>query len=288
MEQLEWVKRWDEALAYLEAHLTEEIDYERAAQIACCSVYHFQRMFAYLAGVPLSEYLRRRRMTLAAVDLQAMPESRIVDIALKWGYASPTAFNRAFQSVHGVAPSAVRGGGVSVKSFAPIRFHITIKGAEAMDYRIEKREAFRVVGISRPLEREIEKNFETVPSLWQQAAMNGTIAALAAKMDGELKGLMGISACGAQEEWRYYIAVASTAPAEGFEEYVVPAADWAVFSGRGTSQSIQKLEQRIVTQWLPASGYEYADGPDVELYLSPDPQNAVYEVWIPVTKRREN
>ncbi len=96
---MEWIDRLNESVRYLEGSLTGEPDYARAAQIACCSVYHYQRMFSYLAGVPLSEYVRRRRMSLAAADLLGGTE-KIVDIALKYGYSSPTAFNRTFQKVH--------------------------------------------------------------------------------------------------------------------------------------------------------------------------------------------
>ncbi len=109
---MEWVKRLNESMDYLEEHLTEEIDYEQLGRIACCSAYHFQRMFTYMAGIPLAEYIRRRRMSLAAVDLQGGKE-KIIDIAQKYGYQSPTAFNRAFQAFHGAAPSAVRDEGRS-------------------------------------------------------------------------------------------------------------------------------------------------------------------------------
>ena len=104
-------------------------------------------------------------------------------------------------------------------------------------------------------------------------------------MDTPLMGVLGISTCNDEEPWRYYIAVSSTQEAAGFEEYTVPAATWAIFPGEGTNQSIQELERRIVTEWLPTSGYEYGNAPDVEVYISPDPQNAKYEVWIPVVKK---
>ncbi|MDD4851015.1 MAG: AraC family transcriptional regulator [Gemmiger sp.] len=281
---MEWITRLNSAMHYLEEHLAEDVDYKALSTLACCSTYHFQRMFTYMAGVPLAEYIRRRRMTLAAVDLQSGTE-KIVDIALKYGYASPTAFNRAFQSVHGVAPSLARTGGVPLKAFPPISFTITIQGAVEMEYRIEKKNAFRIVGRSEALQQEIEKNFAVVPNMWQKAAMDGTLAALAAMMDGEPKGMLGVSACNEAEKWRYYIAVASNQPlADTFEAYLVPAATWAIFPGSGSGQSIQELEKRIVTEWLPSSGYEYANAPDIEVYLNPDPQNATYEVWIPVTK----
>ena len=280
---MEWIERLNKAINYIEEHITEEIDYEQLAKVACCSSYHFQRMFAYMANVPLSEYIRRRRMSLAAVDLQAA-DDKVIDIALKYGYSSPTAFNRAFQSVHGIAPSLVKKGGVSMKSYPPLSFKITIKGVEELNYRIEKKEAFRIVGVSQPLEQDIEKNFAVVPQMWQKAAVDGTIPLLVQMMDSQPMGILGVSACDDLEQWRYYLAASSTKPvSDNLEEYVVPAFTWAIFPGSGVCpQAIQELEQRIVTEWLPASGYEYANGPDIEVYLTPDPGNAQFEVWIPV------
>ncbi len=281
---MEWITRLNATIGYIEEHLTEEIDYRQLGRLACCSSYHYQRMFGYMAGMPLSEYIRRRRMSRAAVDLQN-GNARIIDIAAKYGYDSPTAFNRAFQGVHGFAPSQAKEPGMVLKSFPPISFQITIKGAVQMDYRIETKEAFRIVGISAPLEADIEKNFEAVPALWGRAAQDGTIPKLCEKMNGSPMGVLGVSMCNDLATiQRYYIAVASTAPADGFEEYIVPSFTWAIFSGQGSGLSIQELERRIITEWLPTSGYEYANGPDIEVYLDPNPENTTYEVWIPVTK----
>lgn len=282
---MEWITRLNTVIDYIEEHLSDTIDYDEVARLACCSAYHFQRMFTYMADVPLAEYIRRRRMSKAAVDLQNSAE-KIIDIALKYGYSSPTAFNRAFQSVHGIAPSLIKTKGVSVKAFPPISFKITIKGAIAMEYRIEKKDAFRIIGISQPLHHDIEKNFEVVPQMWQKASMDGTIPKLAKMMNTELMGLLGVSACGDVDDWKYFIAVASHDFIDDtLEAYNVPAATWAIFSGSGVGQSIQELEKRILTEWLPTSGYEYANGPDIEVYLNPDPQDTKYEVWIPVIKK---
>ncbi len=282
---MKWVERLNEAIGYMEEHLTDEIDYEQLGRIACCSSYHFQRMFTYMAGIPLSEYIRRRKMSLAAVDLQGS-DMKIVDVAEKYGYHSPTAFNRAFQSVHGIAPSAVKSEGVPVKSYPPVSFKITVKGAEEMNYRIETKDSFRIVGVSVPLHKDIEQNFAVIPSKWQEVSENGTLQKLAGMMNMPPMGVLGVSTCNDSEEWRYYIAVASSKESDGFEMYTVPAATWAVFPGEGINESIQELERRIVTEWLPASGYEYGDGPDVEVYINPDPQNAKYEVLIPVVKKQ--
>lgn len=282
---MEWVDSLNATITYIEDHLTGEIDYGELARIACCSAYHYQRMFAYMAGVTLSEYIRRRRMSLAVADLQA--GEKVIDVGLKYGYQSPTAFNRAFQAVHGVVPSAVRDEGTQVKSFSPLHFTITIKGVEEMEYRIEKRDAIRIVGVSMSIEKDMEQNFQTVPQLWNRVAGDGTLQRLLGLMDSQPMGILGVCDCPDGGQWRYYVAAASTQPAEGMEEYTIPAATWAIFSGSGTHLSIQDLERRILTEWLPASGYEYGSAPDIEVYLNPDPADAKYEVWIPVIKKAE-
>ncbi len=284
---MEWIEGLNKAISYIEEHLTEEISYDELARIACCSAYHFQRMFAYMAGVPLSEYIRRRRMSLAAADLQS-GEEKVIDIGMKYGYTSPTAFNRAFQSVHGMAPSMAKKGGAHMKAYPPISFKITVKGVEELNYRIEEKAAFRIVGVSHPLDKEIEKNFKTVPQMWQNAAMNGTIEKLAPLMNDQPMGVLGVSICNDKEDWRYFIAVSSSADADNtLDEYIIPACTWAVFSGTGTGMSIQELEQRIVTEWLPTSGFEYDNAPDIEVYLNPDPNDMQYEVWVPVKPVRK-
>ena len=217
---MEWVERLNQSMNYIEENLTGEIDYEQLGRIACCSTYHYQRMFTYMAGITLAEYIRRRKMSLAAVDLQG-GDKRIIDIAEKYGYRSPTAFNRAFQSFHGIAPSSVKDEGVPVKSFSPIVFRIAVKGATEMNYRIETKEAFRIIGVSAPLDKEIENNFMVVPKMWQDAAVNGTIQKLAGMMDTPPMGLLGVSACNDEEQWKYFIAVSSTKTNGEFEEYTV-------------------------------------------------------------------
>lgn len=284
---MEWIERLNSAINYMEEHMSDVIDYNEVAKRACCSSYHFQRMFSYMANMPLSEYIRRRRMSLAAVDLQG-GEEKVIDIALKYGYESPTAFNRAFKNIHGITPSEAKEDKVTVKAFPPISFMITKKGDVSMNYRIEKKEAFRIIGISEPLEHEIEKNFEIVPQMWGTAAINGTIPRLASMMNETPMGLLGVSSCNKAEEWRYYIAVASNHPIDNtLEEFIIPEATWAIFAGEGSGKSIQELEVRIVTEWLPTSGYEYANAPDIEVYYSADPENTKFEVWIPVIKKED-
>jgi AraC family transcriptional regulator len=121
--------------------------------------------------------------------------------------------------------------------------------------------------------------------MWENALLKGTIAKLSRMMGGTLFGLLGVSACNEANNWRYYIGVESSNPLEGdLEELIIPETTWAIFVGEGTNQSMQELEKRIITEWLPSSGYEYGNAPDIEVYLNTDPENVKYEIWIPVVK----
>lgn len=277
---MEWVERFNACFAYIEEHLTEHIDYEKLAGIMDCPVYLFQKMFFYMAEIPLNEYIRRRRMSLAAVELQNK-QTKIIDLALKYGYGSPTAFNRAFQSVHGIAPSLAKKEKALLKSYPALKFSFSIRGMEELNFKIEKKDSFRIVGKSCPLSRELEENFLTIPHEWDAALENGTLSRLYALQDGEPDGLLGVSVHHTAE-WKYLIAVRSSAKDESFESYEIPAAVWAVFSGTGTNISLQDLERRVIMEWLPTSGYQYAEIPDIEVYLKADPNDAVYEYWLPV------
>ncbi|AVQ38802.1 AraC family transcriptional regulator [Clostridium botulinum] len=283
---MEWLERLNESLKYIEENLDGEIEYEKAAKIACCTVYHFQRMFSYMAGIPLSEYIRNRRLTKAAFDLQS--GDKVIDVALRYGYESPTAFNRAFQKIHYVSPSIAQKEGTFLKAYPPISFKITIKGVGEMKYSIVKKEEIRIVGVKALLEKNIEENFKTVPKLWQEAAQSGVINQILSLMNADYKGILGVSACvDSLDKWEYYIATQTDKEVpKGMDEYIIPAGTWAVFPGEGAMpNAIQEIEKRIITEWLPTSGYEYADAPDIELYLNEDPTNAKFEVWVPIRKK---
>lgn len=279
---MEWIKQLNDAMAYVEENLAGDITLEGAARRAACSAYHFQRMFPYMTGVSFSEYVRRRRMTLAAMDLAE--GAKVIDVALRYGYDSPTAFNRAFQSVHGLPPSAAQARGAALKSFPRITFTLSIKGAEAMEYRIETRDAFRVVGFGLRESLTMEDCFEKVPQFW--AAVSGELPRLAALMDGSgPMGVLGVSACSGGAFTGYYIAAATRLPVpEGMEEYTVPAGTWAVFPCVGPiPETVQSLQRRVISEWLPSSGYEYADAPDIEVYAADRCHN---EVWLPIVPKK--
>ena len=282
---MEWIERLNHCMNYIEEHLAEKIDYETLEEIMDSPVYHFQRMFFYITGISLTEYIRRRRMSLAAVELQK--GIKVMDAALKYGYESPTAFNRAFQGVHGFPPSHVKKGNVELKSYPAIRFSLSVHGMEELKFRVEKKASFTLVGKSCLLSRELEENFKNIPQEWNEALTDGTLAKLISLNDQEPKGLLGVSVHD-DIDWKYYIAVSSAMNDANFEKREIPAATWAIFSGRGSNRSLQDLERRVITEWLPTSGYEYARIPDIEVYIKADPEDAIYEYWLPVIKRSED
>ena len=279
---MDWLKNWNEALDELERNLEGTADLEKLGRLAGCSAYHFQRMFSYLAGVPLSEYIRRRRMTRAAADLQS--GEKVVDVALRYGYESPTSFNRAFQAVHGIPPSQAKQTGAKLKAFPRIHFKLVLKGAEEMEYQIVKRAPFRIVGFRTPLPMDAEESFQMVPKFW--AEIGPRQAELFPLMNEDPAGMLGVCTCDEEENY-YYIAVASSAPVpEGMYEWTIPAATWAVFTGTGRlPDAIQDLQRRIVSEYLPDSGYEWAKAPDIEAYLNQPREESRFQVWLPVVKR---
>ena len=286
---MDWLERLNESINYIEDSLSSDFSLGRAAQIACCSAFHYQRMFSYIAGIPLGEYLRRRKMTEAAFDLHN-GKLKVIDAALKYGYDSPTAFNRAFQSVHGVSPAGARAEGVSLKAYPRISFKISIRGDAEMNYRIETKEAFRIVGAKRRYPMNAEENFAEIPKFWNQQAQSGLIPKICEIMNSDPKGILGVCTCMEGKDFDYYISAASDKPLpDGLAEYEVPAATWAIFECVGAMpKAIQELQTRIVSEWLPVSGYEYADAPDIEVYLEGDQSSQSYkcEVWLPVTKKK--
>lgn len=289
---MEWLKKIGAAIDYIEDNLDKEISYDEAARIACCSTYYFQRIFSYVSGISLSEYIRRRKMTQAAFELQRT-DSRVIDVALKYGYSSPTSFNRAFQSIHGIAPLAAKSVGCTLRAYPSIKFSIKVMGGSAMSYHIEKKEGFRIVGIRTPLVEDAEENMRIVPAFWEKTLRkyNG-ILEIADLSNGNPKGILGISVYQAPQNIYYYIAVPSDHPLpDGMVECVIPEATWVVFENDGMfKDDVQSVFRRFLTEFLPFSGYEYAGLPDVEIYpiCEGHPQRGHSEVWIAIKEAKEN
>lgn len=290
---MDMLARLNEALKYVEKNLDSTLDMKEVARIACCSEYHFTRMFSFLSGMTLSEYIRRRRLTLAAFDL-SRDGSKVIDVAIKYGYASPDSFARAFQAMHGVTPSEARGRGSSLKAFPRMTFQLTIQGGGEMNYRVEQKEAFRIVGISK-----------RVPIVFH--GVNPDIAAMYQSLTPELinaiKGLSNIEPSGIisasshfgegrmeeKGELDHFIGAATTLKApEGLAELEVPASTWAVFTAVGPfPDTLQEVWGRIFAEWIPSSNFELAEGPEMLWNEHQDVTSPQYrsEIWIPVQKK---
>jgi len=275
---MNWIERLNAAINYIEDNITEELDFSDIAKVAHCSSYHFQRMFILMTDMSLSSYIRQRRMSLAATDLR-VEDIRIMDVALKYRYKSPTAFNRAFQNVHGIAPSLIKQDGVFVKSYSPLNFQVSVKGASGIDYRIEKKEAFRIVGISAEITDDCEVNGEIMSQLWQVTKKNGTVDQLTALNNSKPKGLIEVLHLSQDNCWA---SVASTKEIDNtLEEMVIPSYTWAIFP---KIENVKAFLKRIFSEWLPASTYELDVGPEITLCPSDDLQNKAYEIWLPIKK----
>lgn len=273
---MEGLRGFNEAIAYIEEHLMEDIDYEAVARRAGCTLYTFSTMFAYLAGFTLSDYVRRRRLTRAAAMLRA-PGAKVLDVALACGYQSPTAFSRAFAVQHGVTPREAMRADAKLTSFPAVSFQMVIKGAEKMEYRIEEKSAMRVIGRRWDVSIEGGQNFKTIPEIW-----NGELAEGAwDKYDAFGGKVVGACAAMVGKHFDYWIGkISGDSVPEGMEVLDIPAAQWAVFPC--TMENLQDVTRRIFSQWLPGSGYEVAPLPQIELYDCP-----VYEIWIPVVRAQE-
>lgn len=276
---MEWIEGMNKSMDYIEEHLAEEIKPEVLAAIAACSVFHYQRMFTFITGFTLGEYIRRRRMSAAAFELSS--GAKVLDTALKCGYDSPTSFTRAFRAIHGISPSEAKKDGVSLNSFPKIIFTFSIKGERAMNYRIIKKESFRIVGYKTDEPMTMDNCFEICPKFWGEVAAKGGFEMLCGIMSGkEPAGILGVSTCENGEYGAYFICAASDAP--------VPETTYAVFEAIGSvDTAVQEVQQRIISEWLPSSGYEYAPAPDIEVYPAGNQQAADYktEIWLPIVKK---
>lgn len=281
------MEQFTDVIEYIENNLENDISYDELAAMVGYSVYHLQRLFLLIAGVSLAEYIRNRRLAKAAEDLMSV-DAKVIDIALKYGYSSPTSFNRAFKAMHGLPPSDVKDGDAMIKAFPPLSFDLAVRGAGAMDYRVEQHGAFRIVG--KKLETTIENGecYNRVPAFWAELVESGGPGEILALMDAPPFGLLGVSDYDPAAEtssFNYFIAVSSDKPAPaGMAEHKVPAATWAIFPHppQADPAEMQDYQKRIVFEWLPASGYEFGRGPDVELYYD----DGRVETWVPVIKKQ--
>ena len=290
---MDWLKGMNAVLGHIEKNLTQPIQYESLSRIVGCSVYEFSRIFSFMAGMSISEYIRRRRLSQAVFDIQN-GRDKIIDIALKYCYESPTTFTRAFKELHGVAPQTVRKTNVSLKIYPPISFVLTIKGVNEMDFRIEKRDGFTIMGLSGYLTEDtpweeslwgefldggngadgsgtfneaLRDKYYTAP-FWQIGAYDFQ------SVDGKTPAIIGAEYKGGKPD------------IENLSFKAIPAAKWAVFSFKGETGPVAypAAWTRILTEWLPQSNYIRDESvPNLDVYPGGEiNDDYVWEIWFPI------
>lgn len=285
---MELFKQLDAAMDYIEAHLCGGMDLGRAAKISGVSQAEFLHFFSCVTGMTLTAYVRRRRLTQAAFDLQNTSQ-KVLDIAVKYGWNSADAFSRAFAAQHGVTPSKARRADTPLKIVLPVSFHITMQGAGEVDFQLVKQPQTVLYGISRPFDPALYESREALRhSMWSQDCefIPGRIC----------DGYDGIW-YGVWQGGRYLLArKEEDAKTIGLERYVLPGGTYAKFcSGRGGRawEELPKLFETALSCWLPGSGYRQAGEMIAEVYhLWNDRalrrKNRYYELYIPVEKAQRN
>ncbi|MTH55772.1 helix-turn-helix domain-containing protein [Bacillus mangrovi] len=287
---MEALTRLNESIQYMEERLGSEIQMEEAAAAACMSKFHFHRMFQMVTGLTPGEYVRKRRLTLAAQEL-ILSDAKVIDVAYKYGYESPESFSKAFRNAHGISPREARQSKSFLKAYPRISFHIQLKGEKEMNYRIVEKPSFQVIGKSIVTPSNQEQD-QTISRFWEEANEAGGLSDQLAPHCGPL-GFLGICLDHNHEKetMRYLISIEASdegLPAN-FEKRTIPAYTWAVFESTGAMpHAIQEVWTRIFSEWFPSTGFEHAGGPEMEVYPKEgDPYQPGYkcEVWVPIVKK---
>jgi AraC family transcriptional regulator len=285
---MDWLNAMNDAVEYLEANITEKLDIEKVAKIALSSTFHFQRMYYMLTGVTVAEYVRRRRLTLAAQDI--LSGEKIIDVAYRYGYETPEAFTKAFKKMHGISPSVSRKPGTNLMAYPKLSFHISIKGDKNMNYKIIEKGSFSVVGKQTRISAVDGENFNQVPKFWDDCMNDGSYEWLRSK--ASKLGVMGVSMDLQNFNNGFFTymmgieKIKDTLP-KGYTSVTIPAETWAVFESVGPLPgAIGDITRRIFAEWFPATGYQHDCAPELEVFPEGDIYSSDYkcEVWIPVKK----
>lgn len=292
---MDWIYGIQRAIDYTEAHLTDEIDYEAVARAAASSPFHFQRMFSMLVGYTLGDYIRMRRLSLAA-DALHRTNDKIIDIALRYGYDTPESFSRAFTRFHGITPTEARHGG-NIKSFSRLSVKLILDGGNLMDYRIEKKDAFKIICRKKQVNKpQGDTATADISAFWEECRVNDTMKTLCkyASFD-KFHGILGICFSGemANSGFPYGIGAeynGKPITEDGFDVAEIPAHTYAVFQCKGRMpDAFRDTYKKICTEFFPqSSAYEYGNGIELEVYPSADVQNPDYtcEIWIAVNEKK--
>ncbi|WP_424237170.1 AraC family transcriptional regulator [Bhargavaea ginsengi] len=288
------LKEFNKVMDYIEQHLTDDISGEVISAITGLSDYHFRRMFSYLAGMPLQEYIRNRR--LAAANAELINGTSVTEVAFLYGYQSPDGFSRAFREWSGMLPSQAAKTGIQ-KTFPKFVFFIDIKGGVSMEFKIEKKSAFNIVGVSKRVPMQFEGVNQSIVELAK------TLTDQQRKEMHELADLNPHSVLNvsydADERFlkdegylTHMIGFATTKenPFDDLEQITIEESLWAVFPNEGPfPTTLQETYANIYSEWLPSSDYVPADVPGISFTKHGDQPGWAYsEVWMAVKKKQMN
>lgn len=297
---MEWTQSLKAAVDYMEAHLLEEaLDGSRVAKAAHFSPFYFQRGFKLMTGYSIGEYIRLRRLYLAALDMIAGKE-KVIDLAYKYGYDTPESFTKAFSRFHGSTPTQLKADAKRIRTFLPLRIQVTVQGGNEMDYTVEKIKGMRLIGFERIF--SMETSYREIPKFWEEFAKS-CMAPLCAGKTPQSDIERTVCECGIGEyglcvddipgsgDFHYMIAGAykgGKVPI-GMKVRELPEMEWAKFRCTGPLPgALQSVNTAVFKEWLPGNGeYEIAAGLNIEWYAKGDTGAADYEsgVWIPVRRR---
>ncbi|MFI7425450.1 helix-turn-helix domain-containing protein [Micromonospora sp. NPDC049836] len=284
------LERLNQAMDHLERHLDQPLDVAALARIAAVSEHHFRRLFSALAGLPLSEYVRRRRLTVAGAEVVA-GEAPLLDVAVRWGYGSHEAFARAFRAMHGIGPQEARRTGASLRAQPRMSFRLVVEGSASMEYRIVAKEAFHLVGRKArvPL---VHEGMNPHIVAFVRGIDQETVRRIEALSDQEPHGIVNVSddlagsrAEGTELDYWHGVVTGAEAP-EDLDRLPVAAGSWAVFRVAGAfPQAVQQLWRDVFTQWFPSNPYESRPGPEIsKVRVAPGGETAEAELWVPVRR----
>nr|WP_207205196.1 AraC family transcriptional regulator [Peribacillus sp. TH16] len=273
----------------MEEHLLDDLTIESISRQANASAFHFQRTFTILTDISVGEYVRRRRLTLAAQEI-SRTNCKIIDLAYKYGYDTPEAFSKAFRRQHGVSPSEARKYIGKLTFYERLVIQVILKGEIPMKYNIIERDSFQVIGIKREFSLVNGENLIGIPKLWDKVNSDGTDDQLGKLNNGQIKGLLGVCVdkriLEQNETMDYWIATEYDGQVpEGYSSLTIPASKWVIFEVHGPMpDAIQEVWKRIFSEWFPTSGYEHAGTFEMEVYTDDDASNPDFysEIWIPV------
>ncbi len=283
---MEWTEALKTSISYMEEHLLEDIHAEDVARQVNMSEYYFQKGFAVVTGYTIGDYIRDRRLYLAAMELLTR-DQKVIDVAYKYGYETPESFSKAFKRFHGISPAQVKKKQSCIQSFQPLVIKLSVEGGNKMDVRFEKMEAFKVVGKSKEFNTDI--GYKKIPLFWEEWCKD--CESESKKSGSDNCGKYGICIELADNRFDYYIAgdYKGAPVKEGYKVVEIPAHNWAKFRCVGpTPGALQAVNTRIFSEWLPGNDkYEIADGINVEMYNMGDTSAVDYvcEVWIPVKEK---